>query len=107
MVTKKLIEPKIEEIPETCKAKIAQSTDNVGCAAIPDNGGYKVHPVPGPDPVINETTRKKKETGNSRNDKLFSRGKAISVAPHIIGIKKFPKPEIRIGITVKKIITTA
>jgi len=30
MVTIKLIEPKIEEIPDTCNDKIAKSTDNPG-----------------------------------------------------------------------------
>jgi hypothetical protein len=38
---------------------------------------------------------------------LFNLGKAISVAPTIIGINQFPNPDIRTGITEKKIIITA
>lgn len=47
------------------------------------------------------------ENGKSQKDKLFRRGKAISVVPHISGTNQFPNPAIRIGITVKKIITNA
>jgi hypothetical protein len=38
---------------------------------------------------------------------LFNLGKAMSGAPIIIGIKKFPKPPISTGITKKKIIKKA
>jgi hypothetical protein len=38
---------------------------------------------------------------------LFIRGKAISGAPSIRGKSQFPKPPIRIGITMKKIIIKA
>jgi hypothetical protein len=38
---------------------------------------------------------------------LFIRGKAISGAPNIKGTNQFPKPPIKIGITIKKIITKA
>lgn len=38
---------------------------------------------------------------------LFKRGKAISGEPSIKGTSQFPKHPIRIGITIKKIITKA
>jgi len=38
---------------------------------------------------------------------LFIRGNAISGAPIIKGTNQFPNPPIRIGITMKKIITKA
>jgi hypothetical protein len=38
---------------------------------------------------------------------LFIRGKAISGAPNIKGTNQFPNPPIKIGITIKKIITKA
>lgn len=38
---------------------------------------------------------------------LFIRGNAISGAPIIRGTNQLPKPPIRIGITMKKIITKA
>lgn len=38
---------------------------------------------------------------------LFNRGKAISGAPIIIGTNQLPKPPIKIGITIKKIIIKA
>ena len=39
MVTIKLIEPKIEEVPDKCKLKIAKSTEPPECAWVLDNGG--------------------------------------------------------------------
>lgn len=101
------MDPIIEEIPEICSAKIAQSTEILGCPDNAERGGYSVHPVPGPEPIIKETSRKTKDTGNSKNDRLFRRGNAMSVAPHINGKNQLPNPLMRIGITVKKIITTA
>ena len=38
---------------------------------------------------------------------LFSRGNAISGAPSIIGTNQFPKPPIRIGVTVEGIVEEA
>lgn len=35
---------------------------------------------------------------------LFIRGKAISGAPNIRGTNQFPKPPIKIGITIKKLL---
>ncbi|PRP74565.1 hypothetical protein PROFUN_16060, partial [Planoprotostelium fungivorum] len=61
-------------------------------AAIPDNGGYKVHPVPAP-------TSTREEDNNKRN--------AMSGAPTITGTNQLPNPPINTGITMKKIMTTA
>ena len=48
------------------------------------------------------------KAGNSiQNLILLSRGKAISGAPNIKGISQFPNPPIKMGITIKKIITKA
>ena len=44
---------------------------------------------------------------NSQNLMLFIRGKAISGAPNIKGTSQLPKPPIKIGITIKKIIINA
>jgi len=43
----------------------------------------------------------------NQNLMLFKRGKAISTAPNIRGTNQFPKPPIRMGITMKKIIIKA
>lgn len=45
--------------------------------------------------------------GNSQNLMLFIRGNAISGAPSMRGTSQFPNPPIKIGITIKKIITNA
>jgi hypothetical protein len=39
IVVIKFIEPKIEDIPERCKLKIAKSTEGPECACEPLNGG--------------------------------------------------------------------
>lgn len=43
----------------------------------------------------------------NQNLMLFIRGKAISAAPNINGTNQLPKPPIKIGITMKKIIIKA
>jgi len=101
-VTKKLIAPKIEEIPAKCKLKIARSTEL--SEVIADKGGYKVQPVPTPPPTKLDINNKVKEGGSSQKLKLFKRGKAISGAPTIKGKNQLPKPPIMAGITMKKII---
>jgi len=47
------------------------------------------------------------EGGNSQNDILFKRGKAISGLPIKIGTNQLPNAPIKIGITIKKIIMNA
>ncbi len=44
---------------------------------------------------------------SSQNDRLFSRGKAMSGAPIKSGTNQLPKPPIIAGITMKKIMMTA
>jgi len=107
MVVMKLMAPKIEEIPAICKLKIAKSTAGPECAVLPDNGGYKVHPVPTPDSTSLECNNKKSDGINNQKLMLFNLGKAISGAPNKIGTIQLPNPPIKVGITIKKIITNA
>jgi hypothetical protein len=72
-----------------------------------DKGGYTVQPVPAPFSTIELDRRRVKDGGNNQNLILFIRGKAISGAPSIKGTNQFPNPPIKIGITIKKIITKA
>jgi len=107
IVVMKFIEPKIEAAPDRCKLKIAKSTEGPECACMLLNGGYKVQPVPAPDSTKVEDNNKNKDGGNNQNEMLFILGKAISGAPIIRGINRFPNPPIKIGITMKKIIRIA
>ena len=86
---------------------MARSTEPPECAITPDKGGYTVQPVPTPTSTKLEEIKSKKEGGNNQKLKLFNRGKAISGAPIKIGTNQLPKPPIKIGITIKKIITNA
>jgi hypothetical protein len=101
IVVIKLIAPSKEAAPAKCKLKIAQSTP---IPSIAERGGYTVHPTPAPPSNNVDVTNKNKDGGINQKLKLFKRGKAISGAPINIGINQFPKPLIKIGITIKKII---
>jgi len=90
-----------------CNEKIPKSTAGPECAWIPLNGGYTVQPVPTPAPIKLEPINKYKLQGNNQKLKLFKRGNAISGAPIITGTNQLPKPPIKIGITIKKIIIKA
>lgn len=103
----KLIAPKIEDIPAICKEKIDISTEGPLWNIFDVRGGYKVHPAPTPLLIKFLSNNNIREGGNSQNLILFIRGYAISGAPSIKGIKKFPKPPIIKGITIKKIIMKA
>jgi len=103
----KLIAPAIDEAPAKCKLKIAKSTEGPECAWIPLNGGYTVHPVPAPVPAKLELIKRNNDHGSNQKDRLFSLGNAISGAPINTGTKTLPKPPIKIGITIKKIIIKA
>lgn len=107
IVVRKLILPKIEEIPAKCKLKIAKSTEIPEWYLESERGGYTVHPVPTPASRILDKRRNKKEGIRSQNERLFIRGKAMSATPSIRGISQLPKPPIEMGITMKKIITKA
>lgn len=63
--------------------------------------------MPAPASTVEDARRRKNDGGRSQKLILFIRGKAISGAPIIRGTSQFPKPPIRIGITIKKIITNA
>jgi hypothetical protein len=65
--------------------------------------------VPGPlapgSPSTNSEIRSSaNEAGNSQNEMLFMRGNAMSGAPIISGTNQLPKPPIKAGISVKKIM---
>lgn len=106
IVTIIFIAPDIEDIPDTCKLKIAKSTEGPGCDTVL-NGGYTVQPVPTPPSIKADKINKNKDGGNSQKLKLFNLGNAISAAPTITGTKILPKPPINTGITIKKIIKNA
>merc|ERR1712076_284674 len=66
-----------------------------------------VHPVPAP-LSTKDLERSIINAGiKNQNLILFIRGKAMSAAPNIRGTNQFPKPPIKIGITIKKIIMKA
>jgi hypothetical protein len=77
----KFIAPKIDEIPDKCKLKIAKSTDAPECDWIPASGGYTVQPVPAPFSTKELTNSRTSEGGNNQNEILFNLGKLISTAP--------------------------
>jgi hypothetical protein len=56
IVTIKLREPSMDEIPVKCSAKIAQSTDIFGEKLV-ERGGYTVQPVPAPISVKNSVLK--------------------------------------------------
>jgi len=74
IVTIKLIEPKIEEIPAICKLRIPKSTAGPSWKEESDKGGYTVQPVPTPEPTIADLINNIKEGGRSQNLILFRRG---------------------------------
>lgn len=107
IVVIKLMAPKIEEIPAKCSEKMVRSTDAPAWAKFPAKGGYTVHPVPAPASTPDEASKRRNEGGRSQKLILFIRGNAMSGAPSISGTSQFPKPPMRMGITIKKIITNA
>lgn len=63
--------------------------------------------MPAPASTILLKSNKVKAGIKNQNLMLFNRGKAISGAPIIRGTSQFPKPPMRIGITIKKIMIKA
>lgn len=100
----KFTPPRIDAIPARWSEKIAKSTLPPAWDTIPARGGYTVQPVPAPDSIRAETSRRVREGGISQNLMLLSRGNAISGAPIIRGTSVLPKPPIVKGITKKKIM---
>jgi hypothetical protein len=86
---------------------MVRSTGAPAWARLPANGGCTVHPVPAPASTIEEASRRRKDGGRSQKLILFIRGNAISGAPIISGTNQLLNLPIRIGITMKKIITKA
>jgi hypothetical protein len=107
MVQMKFMAPINDDAPAICRLRIAKSTAAPGCPTMLDSGGYKVHPDPTPTSTIVDVIRRNNATGNNQKLKLFRRGNAMSGAPISIGTIQLPKPPIRIGITIKNIITSA
>jgi hypothetical protein len=66
-----------------------------------------VHPVPAPPSTKAEPSKKVREGGINQKLKLFKRGNAISAQPNKSGNNQLPKPPIKAGITIKKIIKNA
>lgn len=102
----KLIPPMIDAAPARCNEKIAVSTEEDLCPKL-DNGGYTVHPVLTPLSIIDLSNNIKIAGNINQYDKLFIRGNAMSGTLQYNGINIFLKPEIRLGIRKKKIITNA
>ena len=85
-----LIEPMMEEAPMMCMAKIPMSMPMPICVL---NGAYRVQPAAvAPPGTKKELTSKIAAGGNSQNEKLFIRAKAISAAPIWSGIIQLAKP---------------
>jgi uncharacterized protein (UPF0333 family) len=80
----KLIAPNIEDNPAKCNANIVISIDNVDCI---DNGGNIVHPVAVPFSIRVPVVINIILGINNHRLILFNRGKLISVAPIINGIR--------------------
>lgn len=106
-VARKLIAPRIEEIPARCREKIPQSTDPPLWVILPESGGYTVQPVPTPLSTKADLNKRKRAGGRSQKLILFIRGKAMSGEVNIRGTIQFPNPPTVIGMTKKKIITKA
>lgn len=106
-VVRKLMAPKMDEIPAIWSEKIARSTAFPEWATPLLSGGYTVQPVPTPASINDLESRSSNDGGSSQSDKLLSRGNDISGAPIRSGTIQFPKPPIIVGITKKKIITKA
>lgn len=107
IVVIKLIDPRTLEAPARCNEKIARSTAPPLWEILPARGGYTVHPVPAPDSTIEDLSNRIRDGGRSQKLILFIRGKAISGAEIIKGTNQLPKPPIKAGITIKKIIIKA
>lgn len=66
-----------------------------------------VQPVPAPAPANADVSKRTKAGGSNQKLRLFIRGNAMSGAPIMMGTNQLPKPPIKIGITIKKIMISA
>ena len=62
--------------------------------------------MPGAPSTNIEMTASTSEAKSSQNEMLLRRGKAMSGAPIMIGTNQLPKPPMRIGMAMKKIMST-
>src|ERR1700749_249443 len=77
-------------------------------APFADRGADEVHPAAGkPVGTKKLESRMTPDTKNSQNDRALKNGNAISGAPILSGIRKFPKTPTNRGITTRKTITVA
>lgn len=107
IVVMKFIAPKRLLTPDKCNANIARSTLGPLWLCTPDKGGYKVQPVPAPFSIPLANKNNTILGIKSQKLMLFNLGNAMSGPPTNKGNKKFPKPPIIAGITMKNIITIA
>ncbi|GMM49027.1 hypothetical protein DAPK24_040450 (mitochondrion) [Pichia kluyveri] len=87
IVVIKFIAPNNDDIDVRCNENMAKSTLGPLCDCIADNGGYTVHPVPGPFSIKALATKQTKAGGNNQKLILFKRANDISLAPIINGTK--------------------
>ena len=109
MVVMKLMAPRIDEAPARCSARMTKSIAGPGWPVLEESGGYMTQPppnpfMPGAPSTCIEMINSRNDDGSSQNEMLFSRGKAMSGAPIISGTNQLPKPPIRAGMTMKKIM---
>ncbi len=109
MVVMKLMAPRIDEAPARCRARITKSIAGPGWPTLEERGGYMTQPppnpsIPGAPSMCIEIMRSRNEKGSSQNEMLFMRGNAMSGAPIMIGTNQLPKPPMRAGMTMKKIM---
>src|SRR6185295_9861637 len=84
IVTTTLMEPRIDDAPIRWMAKIAIGKPSPPCS---DSGGYRVQPPAGEPPGTNSVLSSSvKANGRIQNEKLLSRGSAMSGAPTCMGI---------------------
>src|SRR5687767_5077804 len=91
--------------PVTKTAATTKVCPRPGIPALPESGGYIVQPDPAePMSAKNETAINSCEITNTQNDNALSSGNAMSRAPIISGMQKFPNAPIMIGVIAKKIM---
>src|SRR5712664_2862232 len=70
-----------------------------------ESGAYVVHPAAAvPSCTKKDAVIKMSESTKVQNDSMLSFGNAMSCAPIINGMVKFPKQPIRMGVIAKKIM---
>jgi len=103
----KFTAPKRDETPARSREKTTKSTDKPKWVIFDLRGRWATQTPPAPDstkePLINS-----RSAGNKNQKlRLLSRGRIIPEIPNIRGSNQFPNPPIKMGTTIKKIITKA